>query len=57
MTVFFAKDFEPVTRWLALDINEVWRIGRLITENGKRYIIQNGIKYQVKRNHKPQVYK
>ena len=57
MTVFFAKDFEPVTRWMALDINDKWRIGTLITENGKRYIIQNGTKYQVKANSKPQVYK
>lgn len=57
MTVFVGRHFEPTTQWMALDINETWRIGRLVTENGKRYIIQNGIKYQVKRNHKPQVYK
>jgi hypothetical protein len=57
MTVFVGKHFQPTTQWMALDIDEKWRIGRLITENGKRYIIQNGIKYQVKANHKPQVYK
>ena len=57
MTVYVGKDFQPVTRWIARDINDIDRIGTLTTENGKRYITQNGKKYQVKPNTRPQVYK
>jgi hypothetical protein len=57
MTVILANQSQPITKWYALDVNEVWRIGHLVTIEGKRYIVQNGIKYQVKSNHKPQVYR
>jgi hypothetical protein len=57
MTVTLAHNHESATRWMAQDLDDKWRIGRLITENGKRFIVQNGIKYQVKPNTRPQVYK
>jgi hypothetical protein len=57
MTVILANHAQPMTKWMALDIDDKWRIGQLVTEGNKRFIVQNGIKYQIKSNHTPQVYR
>jgi hypothetical protein len=57
MTVILANHAQPMTKWMALDIDEKWRIGQLVTEGNKRFIKQGGIKYQIKSNHTPQVYR
>jgi hypothetical protein len=57
MTVTLAHNAQPIQLWMALDINDKWRIGQLVTEGNKRLIKQNGIKYQIKSNHTPQVYR
>jgi hypothetical protein len=57
MTVTLAHNAQPIQLWTALDIDEKWRVGRLITEQGKRFIVQNGKKFQVKSNHTPKAYR
>ena len=57
MTVILANHAQPITKWTALDINDKWRIGQLVTEGNKRYIVQNGKKFQVKSNHTPKAYR
>jgi hypothetical protein len=56
MTVVLAQHHQPVTLWTAQDNNDKWHIGRLITENGKRYIVERGIKHEVKKNTTPRAY-